>query len=93
VQFLLGQGADVNLADAGSGYTSLHHAADNQRFDIIDLLIMAGADVNAQTTEFKDTALHLAAHEHDHEMVEVLLAAGADKTLANADGETAYVSC
>lgn len=55
--------ADVNQPDVGTGFTALHHAADNHRHDVMALLIESDADVNAKTKQWGDTPLHLASRK------------------------------
>lgn len=44
VRFLLGAGADCNIAEASIGYTPLHWAASHGNLETLKLLVGAGAD-------------------------------------------------
>jgi len=55
VQWLLGQGADVNARSSGGSATALHSAAWNGHLAMVKLLIAAGADVHARDKEHDGT--------------------------------------
>jgi uncharacterized protein len=76
VASLLGEGADVNLAQA-DGATALHWAAYYGDADLASQLIAAGANVSAANRE-GSTPLWLASSRGDAVMIEKLLAGGAD---------------
>ena len=48
IEYLLGKGADVKIADKG-GRTALHSAAFAANYAILPLLLARGAKVNART--------------------------------------------
>ncbi|XP_043464073.1 putative ankyrin repeat protein RF_0381 [Leptopilina heterotoma] len=66
------------------GYTSLHRAVDNDRYDLVEFLLSRGFDVNAET-EFKETPLHFASEMRHEEITLLLLQAGAN---INATSDT-----
>lgn len=49
VQFLLAQGADINVRDDNHGWTPLHGACDGRHLDIALSLLYRGADFNIST--------------------------------------------
>lgn len=75
-QFLIAQGADVNVKDERS-VTPLHDASKAGRLAIAKLLVAAGADVNAK--DYIDcTPLHYAAYQPTPEICKLLLENGAN---------------
>jgi ankyrin repeat protein len=80
-EFLLNNGANVNLQYADVGRTPLHYAAENGHRAMVELLLKRGAEVN-RTAKDRDgrgsTALHYAARQGFKTVAEVLLAHGAD---------------
>ena len=72
VRLLIGQGADVNMAQAG-GYTPLHQAAANGRADLVGVLLEAGARHEALCHQGKSPADY--ARERNHGAVVRLLSA------------------
>ena len=76
VQFLLGQGADVNAASRG-GFTPLYLAVGNDNIDVAKLLLEKGANLEALTGRFQSTALHNAVELGLAQMVQLLLNQGA----------------
>ena len=75
-RFLIGKGANVNLA-ATNGDTPLITAARVGFTDGIDLLLQLGAKVDA-TNRMGETALILAVQQRRLDAVKLLLAKGAD---------------
>lgn len=75
-RFLIGKGANVNLA-ASNGDTPLITAARVGFTDGIDLLLQLGAKVDA-TNKMGETALILAVQQRQLDAVKMLLAKGAD---------------
>jgi len=86
IQFLIDNGADVNLADSGQ-YTALHCAAGDLRKDIVQILLAAGADANAQD-DSGWTPLHLVVRAPDPKgfLVDDLVRSGADPNRKDASG-------
>jgi ankyrin repeat protein len=85
-------GVDLNaaLTDAESaGVMPLFLAAQDNRLDVVTLLIAAGSDVNKACDEDGCTPLYIAAALGHAGVVSVLLvAAGADVNMADVDGCT-----
>jgi cytohesin len=86
VRVLLTNKANVSAGDAESGGQALHHAVDNNRRAVIELLLAHKADVNAGTTKGWKP-LQLAARNGNEWMVKRLVAAGA-KLETGESGET-----
>jgi len=76
VRFLLGRGADPNIADR-SGFTPLMRAVESGHESIAAVLIEKGADVNCRGNVRGTTALMLAAEGGRNEMITLLLNGGA----------------
>ncbi|MFI7386466.1 ankyrin repeat domain-containing protein [Streptomyces sp. NPDC049813] len=77
VRRLLGDGADPDRRDPGSGLTTLQAAAGIGASGIVRELIAAGADVFTTDSRAGATALHKAVQGGDLETVRVLVEAGA----------------
>lgn len=84
---LLGQGANIEVKDPGSGASPLHYAVMKGRMKIIDLLLSRGADVNSRTKN-GTTPLHTAALYARMEVAERLLEAHADINAKSLSGAT-----
>ena len=70
-----------------SGFTMLHHAAKEDRPDIIEFLVNAGCDINVGDDEGQ-TPLHKAAMFGNAESVKLLLEKGADVNKVDNSGHT-----
>ena len=70
-----------------SGFTMLHHAAKEDRPDIIEFLVNTGCDINAEDDEGQ-TPLHKAAMFGNVESVKLLLEKGADANKVDNSGHT-----
>ena len=86
---LLGQGADIESRDPGSGASALHYAVMKGRMPIVDLLLARGADVNSRTRN-GTTPLHTAALYARKEIAERLLEQRADINAISASGATPF---
>ena len=77
VEFLIVNGAQVNVKSREAGVTPLHAPAYTGREDIAGLLIENGANVNAKNKD-GETPLFMAASRGNKKMVELLLQKGAE---------------
>ncbi|QHW32024.1 ankyrin repeat domain-containing protein [Paenibacillus rhizovicinus] len=94
VQYLLGQGADVNARsrDGNLNNMAIHAAIAGHYDSVVKLLIAHGADVNAVCQgKWRQgfTALHVAAYFGRNAMIPLLLEAGADRAALTDEGRTA----
>lgn len=88
VEYLIKNGADVNLSKDIDGLSPLHFAVANRNEHIIDILLRYGA--NADASSFSGiTPLMIAAQLNDIETLKKLLQKGADIQKENVVGETA----
>lgn len=87
LRFLIGRGANPNLADR-KGATPLQLAANLGWSDGVQVLVKAGASVD-QPNETGETPLIAAIHRRDAELVRALLAAGANPDRSDNSGRTA----
>jgi ankyrin repeat protein len=89
-------GVDLNAALRGgesAGVTPLFHAAQNNRLDVVTLLISAGADVNKARFDDGCTPLHKAAQHGHAGVVSVLIeTAGVDLNAAMTGDDSAGVT-
>ncbi len=69
------------------GYTPLHTAASNGRFEIVTMLLDNGAHIQAKTNA-DATPLHLAAAAGSAQTVKLLMAKKADRTAPDAQKRT-----
>ena len=81
-----GEVAGVAVAEAATGATALHYAAQQGQAAAVDFLLSRGAQVNAADHAGR-TALHVTS---DAAIARALLGAGADKTATDDTGATAY---
>lgn len=90
LDFMIEDGADVNLRDTNSGWTPLIRCASVSGHRNIGLtLLQNGAEVNAQDKDGK-TALMIAIVNGHLDLLEILLKKNADIKLKNEYGKTAY---
>lgn len=86
--YLVSLGANVNIQDAKSGRSPLHHAVEAGNLSMINcLLYQCSADPDAMTFG-EVTPLHIAAGRGMEAVVALLLAAGSDPSLTNYEGES-----
>jgi ankyrin repeat protein len=83
IRWLLGRGADPDIADALNGQTALHLAAAYGTEEIARALCDGGADTNARDHEGR-TPLHTAAGKGQARLVRLLLEVGADPNARDA---------
>ena len=87
LRFLLGRGANPNLADK-NGVTALQLASDLGWTDGVEILVGAGASIDL-TNSAGETPLISAVHRRDTALVRALLAAGADPDRTDNSGRSA----
>ena len=87
LRFLLGRGANPNLADR-NGATALQLAANLGWTDGVDILIARGASVDLSNSA-GETPLITAVHRRDAGLVRSLLKAGADPDRNDNSGRSA----
>ena len=87
IQFLLGQGANPNIADT-KGVTPLVRAAQIGFLEGAQALIAGGAQVDIPDAT-GETPLISAVHRRDIPFVRLLLRAGADPDRADSSGRSA----
>ena len=86
VEYLVGQGADVNAKWIG-GWTVLHTAAFGDSLSVVEYLVGQGLDVNAKNN-YGWTVLHAAARYSSLSVVEYLVGQGADVNAKDNTGST-----
>ena len=77
---------DLNKIDE-DGNTLLHHACENEKINIIKLLLNNGSNPNIHDKKFKLTPLHWATEYEDEDMIELLIEKGADPELPDIHGD------
>lgn len=89
VEYLLGNGADVNApAKNSTGFTALTGAGSQNHNEIAKILVRRGADVNHRY-EGGFTPLMHAAHAGNLDLVTFLLENGAEPNVRMTDGNSA----
>jgi DNA-binding protein Fis len=89
VQFLLDNGADIEIIGGHHRWTALHGAVWRENIEIVRLLIDCGADVNARN-EDGQTPLHLALHYEFFDIARLLLDHGADRDIRDDEDRTPF---
>jgi ankyrin repeat protein len=87
VQFLLDQGAEIDLPDT-DGETALHKAVETENLQVVRTLLDRGASLGWVGSD-GSKALHIATSHGDVEIVKLLLDRGATLGQVNPWGETA----
>ena len=80
VVWLLEQGVDVNIKYYG--ITPLHKAVQNNRLEIIEILLLAGAGINIKD-RYGRVPLYYAIGNKNREIVHLLISVGADLNVAD----------
>lgn len=80
-QLLVDAGADLEVVDFSVGATSLHMAAQEGNYEVVEILVRAGARVDRQLTD-GETPLYMAATRGHARVVSILLRAKANSLLA-----------
>jgi len=75
VDFLLKNGADVNVSPFGEGFTPLHSAVRMGHLEVVEILLKNGAKLNA-TNWHGHTPLHYAVEKGHLEIMDMLLKRG-----------------
>lgn len=78
--------ADIN-AKGLDDFTSLHFAANEGKYEIVELLIRNGANIDAQSSSLR-TPLHVSCSRGFKNVVEFLVNVGADINAQDKDGNT-----
>lgn len=85
IEYLVSQGAPVDLPDIG-GLTALHHVAMNNVVGgVIKALLLGGADSNTRD-RYGQTPIHGAIMNNQIEAINFCLAFGGDLDIADGDG-------
>ncbi|XP_031566534.1 B-cell lymphoma 3 protein-like [Actinia tenebrosa] len=86
IGMVISMGADINIKDASSGRTALHHAVESGRYHVVEYFLSRGASANVPTFS-GNTPLHTAAGRQMQEMINLLSRYGADVNVANMEGD------
>ncbi|XP_076101943.1 fibronectin type 3 and ankyrin repeat domains protein 1-like isoform X2 [Mytilus galloprovincialis] len=90
IEWMIQDGAEVNIPDHNCGWTPLLRCASvSGKRDVAYSLLSKGADINIQDRDGK-TALMIAIINGHLELVDLLLKRNADLTVKNEYGKTAY---
>lgn len=73
VRHILAGGADPNFCHDRAKVTPLHHAAQHNAVEVVELLITAGANIHARTKPEGETPLDVAKKFQHQEMMALLL--------------------
>ena len=93
IKELIGRGCHANLTD-GAGFTTLHHAAEYGRTEVVQLISdLVGEEKFATFVDVQDQSgwsalMNASANGHD-ETAALLIALGADVSLQSKQGRTA----
>ncbi|OTA62887.1 ankyrin, partial [Hypoxylon sp. EC38] len=87
MQYLLSQGANVNLCDY-SNQTALHCATGYNREDMVEILLEKKANVNMLDDE-KQAPLHYASGHGNSQIVSKLICRGANVKAGDINNQTA----
>ena len=91
VKQLLYIGTNPDVRDM-EGNTPLHHAIQNERDEIAQLLISAGATPDIQNNK-GEAPLHIAVQKSNKELVTQLIEAGANPNIRDGEGATPLKAC
>ena len=93
VDFLLTEGADVNVSHKRDGWTALHLACQHGSQEVVLHLLSRKAHLSAVNTA-GETPLHTATNNSQTQVVDFLLEAKADPNAQSESGESAvHVAC
>lgn len=89
VELLLDYGAQANLSLGHRDMTPLHHAIDNECYDVARILIEKGnVDLNKRVDEHGHTVVKNAIYRDDNRFLDLLLRNGADPDIGDNGGIT-----
>ena len=91
VDFLINNGATVDIRSDNTGYTALYKSAGIGSVPITSLLLSKGANINSETSRLysnKQTPLHIASENNHIRVVELLIKMRADINNKNVSGNT-----
>lgn len=88
LRWLIKKGEDVNLKDGWKGFTPLHLAVDENKEEMVKVLISEGAHIDAPDSMGKTPIFYA----HTIEMAELLISQGADINAKNKKGDTVLLS-
>jgi len=90
VEWLIGEGADVNVREKGKRWSPLHFAASEQKLDLVEALISKGAQVDAEdiygNTPLAECISHSSQSSPTSKIAQALIEAGANIKKKNANG-------
>lgn len=84
---MLNAGMPVDSIDE-FGFTTLWHAAENNRTDVTRVLLLMGANVNKRNGRTGTTALHAASSNNSTDVIRVLMQHGASATVEDIFSNT-----
>lgn len=90
IEFLIDQGININHLDSGQGWSALHFAAQDNKVDIVNILLNAGAKIDV-VDNFGNTPLwrSIMSFNGNSETINFLLAHNANPKIKNYTGVSA----
>jgi ankyrin repeat protein len=92
LQFLVNEGANVNVKSLDTSHTPLGLAAKSGNIEKVKFLLAVGADPNFQDSERYSSLIHAAltqSHKNRKQLFKILLNAGANPNVVTDYGESA----
>ncbi|KAL5265822.1 hypothetical protein ACHWQZ_G006498 [Mnemiopsis leidyi] len=90
VEFILGNGADINLRTV-ERETALHIAAHKGHADVVTKLVESGCSLESKNVA-GETALHMASKADKTEVIQYLSDIGANINAADREGSTPFIT-